>query len=209
MCYRRIKIKGQRPRQLSLKLRFYFDGKYRSVLPNVGKKLDSISVRVSWGSVSMAPQSYVVEVQNYIGNDQVIHGALGRLESEVKDEFTRENSALNAENVQQPVRSDNNASTDLITPTKTSDIKIQKNGQEVPCTLNTAPRSPPGDEEDEYRVIESENKHDQHTRSINDENEEGEETSAHLSKAFGSTLDREFQEEIQEVVDKQCLSPRG
>ncbi|KAF3648200.1 hypothetical protein FXO38_18282 [Capsicum annuum] len=60
--------------------------------------------------------------------------------------------------------------------------QIQKSGQEVPCTLNTAPRSPPDDEEDEYRVIESENEHYQDTQSIKDEEEEEEETIKPIEK---------------------------
>ncbi|KAG5616052.1 hypothetical protein H5410_015876 [Solanum commersonii] len=62
-----------------------------------------------------------------------------------------------------------------------------------------------------YDVINSEDEFDEDTQSLNesDDDEEGDETSAHLIKAFGSTFRSEFQAEIQEVEDQQGLSPRG
>ncbi|KAG5613682.1 hypothetical protein H5410_013506 [Solanum commersonii] len=62
----------------------------------------------------------------------------------------------------------------------------------------------------DYDVINSEDEFDEDTQSLNesDDDEEGDETSAHLIKAFGSTFRSEFQAEIQEVADQQGLSPR-
>jgi len=52
---------------------------------------------------------------------------------------------------------------------------------------------------------------DDDTQSINevDDNEEDEETSAYLIKAFGSTFPSDYQDEVQEVIAQQGLSPRG
>jgi len=63
----------------------------------------------------------------------------------------------------------------------------------------------------DYDVVNSEDEFDEDTQSLNeaDDDEEGDETSAHLIKAFGSTFRSEFQAEIQEVADQQGLSPRG
>ncbi|KAG5572054.1 hypothetical protein H5410_061820 [Solanum commersonii] len=62
----------------------------------------------------------------------------------------------------------------------------------------------------DYDVINSEDEFDEDTQSLNesDDDEKGDETSAHLIKAFGSTFRSEFQAEIQEVADQQGLSPR-
>jgi len=59
----------------------------------------------------------------------------------------------------------------------------------------------------EYDVLHLEDEFDKDTQSINDE-EDGEETSAHLTKGFGSTFQSEFQDENQEATE-QGLSPRG
>ncbi|KAH0641373.1 hypothetical protein KY285_037959 [Solanum tuberosum] len=59
---------------------------------------------------------------------------------------------------------------------------------------------------DEYNAVPSEDEFDQDTQSLGENNNEEDETSIHLIKAFGSTLQ---QEELQEVTDQQGLSPRG
>ncbi|KAH0652876.1 hypothetical protein KY289_030554 [Solanum tuberosum] len=59
---------------------------------------------------------------------------------------------------------------------------------------------------DEYNDVPSEDEFDQDTQSLGENNNEEDETSIHLIKAFGSTLQ---QEELQEVTDQQGLSPRG
>ncbi|KAH0639356.1 hypothetical protein KY285_035942 [Solanum tuberosum] len=66
-------------------------------------------------------------------------------------------------------------------------------------------------QQSDYDVVNSEDELDEDTQSLNENNddEEGDETNAHLIKAFGSTFRSEFQEEIQEVADQQGLSPRG
>uniref|UniRef100_M1C489 Uncharacterized protein n=1 Tax=Solanum tuberosum TaxID=4113 RepID=M1C489_SOLTU len=67
----------------------------------------------------------------------------------------------------------------------------------------------------DYDVLNSEDEFDEDTHSLNEEEEDvdvdvdGDETSAHLIKAFGSTFQSESQAEIQTVADQQCLSPRG
>ncbi|KAG5604920.1 hypothetical protein H5410_026412, partial [Solanum commersonii] len=60
----------------------------------------------------------------------------------------------------------------------------------------------------EYDAIQSEDEFDEDTQSLN-EDEDGDETSAHLIKAFGSIFQSDFQEEIQATTDQQGLSPRG
>ncbi|KAG5580309.1 hypothetical protein H5410_050936 [Solanum commersonii] len=62
------------------------------------------------------------------------------------------------------------------------------------------------DGDDEYVNIQSKDEFDQDTQSLNEHDEEEEETSIHLIKAFGST---KFQQEVEEVTDQQGLSPRG
>uniref|UniRef100_M1DPP6 DUF4283 domain-containing protein n=1 Tax=Solanum tuberosum TaxID=4113 RepID=M1DPP6_SOLTU len=57
----------------------------------------------------------------------------------------------------------------------------------------------------DYEVLNSEDGFDEDTQSLNEEEED--ETSAHLIKAFGSTFQRESQAEIQKVADQQCLLP--
>lgn len=61
--------------------------------------------------------------------------------------------------------------------------------------------------DDEYGAINSEDEFDQDNQSI--EGNEEEETSAQLTKAFGSTIHNDNQEEVQEISGKQGLSPRG
>ncbi|KAH0684385.1 hypothetical protein KY285_021899 [Solanum tuberosum] len=67
----------------------------------------------------------------------------------------------------------------------------------------------------DYDVLNSEDEFDEDTQSLNEEEEDvdvdvdGDETNAHLIKAFGSTFQSESQAEIQTVADQQCLSPRG
>lgn len=55
----------------------------------------------------------------------------------------------------------------------------------------------------------SEDEFDQDTQSLDEKDAEDEEANEHLSKAFRSTFNRDMQKEIQEVTDKQGLSPRG
>lgn len=73
-----------------------------------------------------------------------------------------------------------------------------------PTTLNTIPRI-----NDDYDVVNSEHEFDQDTRFMEENVDEEEETSTHLIKAFGSTMHRDVQEEVQEIIEKQGLSPRG
>lgn len=63
----------------------------------------------------------------------------------------------------------------------------------------------------DYDVLNSEDELDEDTQSINkiDDNEEDEETSAHLIKAFGSIFPPDYQDEVQEVTAQHGLSPRG
>ncbi|KAH0672773.1 hypothetical protein KY284_023860 [Solanum tuberosum] len=72
---------------------------------------------------------------------------------------------------------------------------------------NTGRTNPKSD----YDVLNSEDELDEDTQSINeiDDNEEDEETSAQLIKAFGSTFLSDYQDEVQEVTAQQGLSPRG
>ncbi|KAH0724675.1 hypothetical protein KY289_000523 [Solanum tuberosum] len=62
----------------------------------------------------------------------------------------------------------------------------------------------------DYDVLNSEDELDEDTQSINeiDDNEEDEETSAHLIKAFGSTFPSDYQDEVQEITAQHGLSPR-
>ncbi|KAG5579948.1 hypothetical protein H5410_050575 [Solanum commersonii] len=60
----------------------------------------------------------------------------------------------------------------------------------------------------EYDVPHLEDEFDKDTQSINDD-EDGEETNAHLTKSFGSTFQNEFQDEIQEATKQKGLSPKG
>ncbi|KAH0739605.1 hypothetical protein KY290_038310 [Solanum tuberosum] len=59
---------------------------------------------------------------------------------------------------------------------------------------------------DEYNVVPSEDAYDQDTLSLGENDNEEDETSIHLIKAFGSTL---HQEQLQEVTDQHGLSPMG
>ncbi|KAH0717174.1 hypothetical protein KY285_013205 [Solanum tuberosum] len=71
---------------------------------------------------------------------------------------------------------------------------------------NTSRTNPKSD----YDVLNSEDELDEDTQYINeiDDNEEDEETSAQLIKAFGSTFLSDYQDEVQEVTAQQGLSPR-
>ncbi|KAH0765011.1 hypothetical protein KY285_000882 [Solanum tuberosum] len=62
----------------------------------------------------------------------------------------------------------------------------------------------------DYDVLNSEDELDEDTQSINeiDDNEEDEETSAHLIKVFGSIFPSDYQDEVQEVTAQHGLSPR-
>jgi len=65
------------------------------------------------------------------------------------------------------------------------------------------------EEFDEYGVNNSKDEYDQDTQSIDVVEDEEEEISNQLIKAFGSTFHTEYQEEVQEITGKQGLSPRG
>ncbi|WMV50120.1 hypothetical protein MTR67_043505 [Solanum verrucosum] len=80
--------------------------------------------------------------------------------------------------------------------------------QEEPALQTTENLEPLQDDDTSHLQVEPVS---QDTQSLNetDDNEEGDETSAHLIKAFGSTFRSAFQAEIQEVADQQGLSPRG
>lgn len=60
-------------------------------------------------------------------------------------------------------------------------------------------------------MINSKDEFDEDTQSLNekDDEEDENETSAHLIKALGSTFQSEFQTKIQEVTNQYGLSPRG
>lgn len=55
------------------------------------------------------------------------------------------------------------------------------------------------EDEDEYTNIQSEDEYYQVTQSLNENEEEQEETSIHLIKAFGSTM---FDQEIEKVTNQ-------
>lgn len=78
--------------------------------------------------------------------------------------------------------------------------QFQQHVQPAQCTLNTNPTSPPA-EEDEYRVIESENENEMDTQSISDAAEE-EYDNVQVPEHVEHT-------EVQQVADRQGLSPRG
>jgi len=71
----------------------------------------------------------------------------------------------------------------------------------VNCDSNTTE-----DNNDDYRVVNYEEEYDPDQL---EEQEDDDETSAHLLKAFGSTMNSDCQDEIQQVTQKAGLSPRG
>lgn len=76
---------------------------------------------------------------------------------------------------------------------------IQTHNPKELCALTTVPRM-----NDEYEVLNSEDELDQDNRSIEENEEEEEETSAHLIKAVGFKYHTDMQEEIQDVSDKRA-----
>ncbi|XP_055826454.1 uncharacterized protein LOC129894869 [Solanum dulcamara] len=60
---------------------------------------------------------------------------------------------------------------------------------------------------DKYKVTHSEDEDDPDLREQT--HDEDDETSAHLLKAFGSAIDNTFQDEVQQIYEKNGLSPRG
>ncbi|KAG5595510.1 hypothetical protein H5410_036742 [Solanum commersonii] len=63
--------------------------------------------------------------------------------------------------------------------------------------------------QDDYEVLNSEDELDLDNQSIKEYDEEDEELSNHLIQAFGSTFHDECLEEVQEITEHHCLSPRG
>lgn len=73
------------------------------------------------------------------------------------------------------------------------------------CTLNSVPVLSM-EIEDEYRVIHSEDESDQDTKSIGDEEEDDE---TRETKASGPAVDADLNNEVQQAIDNQGLSPRS
>ncbi|KAG5586730.1 hypothetical protein H5410_047164 [Solanum commersonii] len=71
----------------------------------------------------------------------------------------------------------------------------------VNCDSNTIE-----DNNDDYRVV---NYKEEYDPDHLEEHEDDDENSAHLLKAFGSTMNSDCQDEIQQVTQKAGLSPRG
>ncbi|KAK4729624.1 hypothetical protein R3W88_022612 [Solanum pinnatisectum] len=63
--------------------------------------------------------------------------------------------------------------------------------------------------QDDYGALNSEDEIDPDNLSIDEYDEEEEEVSDHLIRAFGSTFNDECPAEVQEVTEQQGLSPRG
>ncbi|PHT27304.1 hypothetical protein CQW23_33091 [Capsicum baccatum] len=82
--------------------------------------------------------------------------------------------------------------------------QVQQNAHPAPGTFNTNPTSPPA-EEDEYRVIESENEKELDTHSISDEAEE-EHDSVQLPEHVELDYHSTNQAEVQQVADRQVTS---
>uniref|UniRef100_M1DRJ2 Uncharacterized protein n=1 Tax=Solanum tuberosum TaxID=4113 RepID=M1DRJ2_SOLTU len=87
--------------------------------------------------------------------------------------------------------------------------QVQMNKEQLQQAASSKVTTGPGF--NECDVEQSEDEIDEDTQSLNEEGEgtDEDETSAHLIKAFGSTFQSEFQEEIEEVTNQQGLSPRG
>lgn len=75
------------------------------------------------------------------------------------------------------------------------------------CQLNTDHVLPSPDN-DEYRVINSEDEVDDDTFPVNDQDED-DNTSGHLIRAFSPTNDSAIQEKIIQLSQEQDLSPKG
>ena len=65
------------------------------------------------------------------------------------------------------------------------------------------------EEKDEYGAFNSEYYYDRDVRTFSEQDDAKVESTAHLIKAFGSTLHIEIQDEIQNFTAHQVLSPRG
>uniref|UniRef100_M1DBI7 Uncharacterized protein n=1 Tax=Solanum tuberosum TaxID=4113 RepID=M1DBI7_SOLTU len=93
------------------------------------------------------------------------------------------------------------------------DLRTSATTQQVPTKQNHNQAKEMETDKSDYDVLNSEDELDEDTQSINeidiDDNEEDEETSAQLIKAFGSTFPSDYQDEVQEVTAQQGLSPRG
>lgn len=81
--------------------------------------------------------------------------------------------------------------------------KFKKTPQK--CVLNKRVISP--NLNDDYRITHSEEEDD--PDQLEDEHTKEEEISSHLLQAFGSTMNTSNQDIIQQVIEKDSLSPRG
>ncbi|XP_049368158.1 uncharacterized protein LOC125833012 [Solanum verrucosum] len=107
-----------------------------------------------------------------------------------------------------PDKPPNNKSQARLSKKRRDAIKKRKQKESDP--VKEQQRQKEAEEEfDEYGVNNSEDEYDQDTQSIDADEDEEEEISNQLIKAFGSTFHTEYQEEVQEVTGKQGLSPRG
>lgn len=82
----------------------------------------------------------------------------------------------------------------------TKKLQPQSDSPKEPCIRNTVPRI-----NDDYGVINSEDD----SKSMDENEEDDEETSEHLIKVFGSSANKDLQSEIHETVGKKGLSLKG
>lgn len=80
----------------------------------------------------------------------------------------------------------------------------QSDSPKEPFVLNTVPKI-----NKEYGVINSKDEYDHDTHSMEENDDDEEKTSEYLIKAFESTINSDFQQEVHEVTWKQGPPPSG
>ncbi|KAH0639255.1 hypothetical protein KY285_035841 [Solanum tuberosum] len=218
-CYNKTSVCGGmdggcQEKPTNLQERVTKGGSLTHVLHEVVHTDHRIDLRASATPISFQNSQNVQENVNKNHKGQIVN--TGQVQNEPVDPTDQgKGTTGNLQDQNEPQRkTPNNKSQGKISKKKRNAIKRRQEAEAARQGIKegtTHKSHPQGQthksaDNDEYNVVPSEDEFYQDTRSLAENNNEEDETSIHLIKVFGSTLQ---QEELKEVTDQQGLSPRG